>query len=77
VLFEGLPGDLVAMALDLEGIGVSTGSACASGAHETSAVLKAMGLTGTPVRFSLGPDTTVDDALGVVPRVIGKLRASL
>ena len=56
VLF-GVPGDMIVTALDLLGIQASTGSACSSGAAQTSHVLTAMGIEGTPVRFSLGPTT--------------------
>ncbi len=53
-----VPGDLVVIGLDLLGISASTGSACSSGSPGSSAVLRAMGQSGIPVRFSLGPDTT-------------------
>ena len=76
VLFD-VPGDLVVMALDLAGIGASTGSACSSGAHEPSFVLAAMGLEGVPVRFSLGWDTDVGAAIDVLPGILEKVRASL
>ena len=52
-----VPGDLIVMALDMRGIQVSTGSACSSGAHKQSHVLKAMGYSGAPVRFSWGYHT--------------------
>lgn len=68
------PGDLVAAALDLEGVAVSNGSACGSGAAATSAVLAAMGLRGVPVRFSLGADTVVDEVPDVLARVLARCR---
>ncbi|NOY26075.1 MAG: aminotransferase class V-fold PLP-dependent enzyme, partial [Oligoflexia bacterium] len=68
------PGDLIVMALDLEGIAASTGSACASGAATDSHVVRAMGLSGVPVRFSLGPMTQVDAAIQALERVLGRIR---
>ena len=47
------------MALDLRGVQVSTGSACSSGASKESHVIQAMGLHGTPVRFSIGRETNI------------------
>jgi cysteine desulfurase len=64
-----LPGELLVMALDLAGVAVSTGAACASGAAEPSATLRAMGLDGVPVRFSLGYDTDPGPAIAVLPAV--------
>lgn len=72
------PGDLLVIALDLEGVAVSTGAACASGASEESAVLLAMGRRGRPVRFSLGPDTTdsmVSAAIAALERVVERFAA--
>jgi cysteine desulfurase len=72
------------VALGYEGICVSGGSSCASGALEPSHVLAAMGvdrgLAVGAVRFSLGYDTTgedVDRALAVVPRVAASLRRAV
>ncbi len=68
-------GDLV-MALDLEGVAVSVGSACASGSPEPSHVLRAMGFPGSAVRFSLGPSTTdveVDATAAAVARVLARV----
>lgn len=70
------PGELVVAALDLEGVACSTGSACASGAAEPSHVLRAMGLTGVPVRFSLGPDSDVDPVIAALARVAPRLEAA-
>jgi cysteine desulfurase len=79
VSFRGLRGDALADALDLEGIAVSTGSACHAGKH--SHVLQAMGLGPEwlhgAVRFSLGRGTTaaeVDRVLEVVPGLVARLR---
>jgi cysteine desulfurase len=66
--------------LDMEGICVSSGSACASGSHEPSHVLRAMGLpveNAATIRVSLSRFTTADevDALSeALPRVVAKLR---
>ena len=68
--------------LDLEGICVSTGSACSMANLEPSHVLLAMGLTPEQshgsLRLSLGKWTTgeeIDRVLEVLPRVVAKLRA--
>jgi cysteine desulfurase len=79
VSFRYLRGDALATALDLEGIAVSTGSACHAGKH--SHVLQAMGLTPDwihgAIRFSLGRETTAEEiqrVLAVVPRLVARLR---
>ncbi len=68
--FEGADGEAMLIALDLAGICVSSGAACASGSLTPSHVLTAMGLTGTQaqasLRFSLGRSTTDDDVSQVV-----------
>jgi cysteine desulfurase len=79
--FERVEAESLLIALDLEGIAVSTGSACSSGALEPSHVLKAMGLpshrTQNSLRFSLGmfsTDAEVDRVIDVLPRLVEKLR---
>jgi cysteine desulfurase len=68
------------VSLDLEGIAVSSGSACQSGSVEPSHVLTAMGQTGpdsASIRISLGRTTTEAEITQVIeqlPRVIGRLR---
>jgi cysteine desulfurase len=81
IWFDHLEGEALVIALDLRGLAVSGGSACASGASEPSHVLTAMGLTPArgraSLRFSLTKDTTEDDidfALDVVPAAVGRLR---
>jgi cysteine desulfurase len=79
--FEGLEGEAAVIALDLEGVAISTGSACASGSLEPSHVLMAMGLRPEVVqgslRFSLGYHSTeeeVDRAIQLLEAVIQRLR---
>jgi cysteine desulfurase len=79
--FDGIEAESLLIALDLEGVAVSTGSACSSGSLEPSHVLRAMGLpharARNSLRFSLGPSTTaaeVDFVLSVLPRLTAKLR---
>jgi cysteine desulfurase len=79
--FDGIEAESLLIALDLDGIAVSTGSACSSGTLEPSHVLKAMGLplhdTQNALRLSLGRHTTADDVgrvLDVVPGLVERLR---
>jgi cysteine desulfurase len=79
--FDHLEGEALVIALDLKGLAVSGGSACASGATEPSHVLTAMGLTAAraraSLRFSLTKQTTADDiafALDLVPAAVSRLR---
>jgi len=81
ISFDRVEAESLLIALDLEGIAVSTGSACSSGTLEPSHVLKAMGLpvhrTQNSIRFSLGAANTeaeVDRVVGVLPVVVDKLR---
>jgi len=79
--FDGLEGEAAVIALDLEGIAISTGSACASGSLEPSHVLNAMGLRPEVVqgslRFSLcyhNTEQEIDKALQKLESVIQRLR---
>lgn len=82
VSFENVEGESLILRLDMEGICVSTGSACTSGSMEPSHVLAALGLPprlaqGT-VRFSLGRDTNaaeIDAVIATLPKVIQQMRA--
>ena len=79
--FEAVEGESLILRLDMEGICVSTGSACTSGSMEPSHVLAALGLPprlaqGT-VRFSLGRNTTeaeIDEVIAKLPKVIQQMR---
>jgi len=82
VSFDRVEAESLLIALDLEGVAVSTGSACSSGTLEPSHVLKAMGFpphrTQNSIRFSLGTDNTeadIDRVIAVLPRVVEKLRS--
>jgi len=81
ISFDRVEAESLLIALDLEGIAVSTGSACSSGTLEPSHVLRAMGLpahrTQNSLRFSLGLFSTeeeVDRVIEVLPRLVEKLR---
>jgi cysteine desulfurase len=74
VAFPGLDRQTLVMALDLEGLACSSGSACASGSSEPSAVHVAMGLPEAvrkgAVRFSFGPCHSFADADAAVDRIL-------
>ena len=81
VSFEGADAESLLMALDLLGVAVSTGAACAAGAVEPSHVLRGMGLPLERVqgslRFSLGRGTTsaeVERAAAVVAEALDRQR---
>jgi cysteine desulfurase len=82
VSFEGIEAESLLMALDLAGVAVSTGAACAAGAVEPSHVLRAMGLplerVQGSVRFSLGRGTReehVDRAAELVSAAVARQRS--
>ena len=70
------PGDLLVAALDLQGVFASTGSACSSGSSQRSHVLDAMGLDGTPVRFSFGPESKAQPAIDALVKVLEQLEGA-
>ena len=81
VSFPGCDGETLLMALDLEGVGASSGSACMVGSIQASHVLMAMGVTDetarSTVRFSLGRKTSdeeIDVALLALSRVLERQR---
>lgn len=81
ISFRFIEGEGVLISLDLQGIAVSTGSACSSGTLEPSPVIRALGrndeLARGSIRFSFGKDNTerdVDYVLEVLPCVVERLR---
>ncbi len=81
VSFPGAEGEAILLYLDLEGIAVSTGSACATGSLEASYVLLELGLgpelAHSSIRFSLGAYNTqedVDFVMEKLPPIIKKIR---
>jgi cysteine desulfurase len=81
IVFPGVEGEALLIALDFRGLACSTGAACSSGAVEPSHVLTAIGLPAdearASLRFSLGRHTTpadIDFALNVVPAAVAQLR---
>jgi cysteine desulfurase len=79
--FEGVDGESLLISLDLKGVAVSTGSACASGSLEPSHVLQALGLGREEVRgslrISLSAYTTrdeIDYAVSVLRETVQRLR---
>ncbi len=79
--FLGVEGESILISLDLEGIAVSTGSACASKDLKTSHVLLAMGIkqevAHNSIRFTLGKGTTeaeIKKVINVLPPIVERLR---
>lgn len=84
VIVRDAEGESIALALDLEGIACSTGSACTTGSREVSHVLSAMGYPEDEargaLRLSVGRTTTeaeIDEARVAIPAVIERTRAAL
>ena len=81
ISFRFIEGEGLLINLDMQGVAVSTGSACSSGSLEPSPVIRALGrddeLARGSIRFSLGKDTTdedIDYVLEVLPRAVENLR---
>ncbi len=81
ISFDRVEAESLLIALDLEGIAVSTGSACSSGTLQPSHVLRAMGYSShraqNSIRFSLGTRNTaaeIDRVIDVLPNLVDKLR---
>jgi cysteine desulfurase len=80
-VFDDLRGETLVQALDLEGVAVSAGSACASGSTVLSPLVRALAPDhpGGGVRISLGPRTTaadIDGFLAALARVLPVARAA-
>jgi cysteine desulfurase len=83
VSFAHTAGELLLQALDLEGVAVSSGAACASGSIEPSRVLLAMGLgpdqaRGT-LRLSVGhglDEGAIDRVIDLLPGLVARVRAA-
>lgn len=80
-IFKGVEGESILLMLDMEGIAISTGSACAAGSLKPSHVLLAMGvkqeLAHGSIRITLGKGNTqkdVDEFIEVLKKVIKRLR---
>jgi cysteine desulfurase len=81
ISFRFIEGEGLLIHLDMQGVAVSTGSACSSGTLEPSPVIRALGrgeeLARGAIRFSFGKDNTeedVDYALGALQRAVESLR---
>ena len=81
ISFRFIEGEGLLINLDLQGVAVSTGSACSSGTLEPSPVIRALGrneeLARGSIRFSFGKDNTeadVDYVLDVLQRAVANLR---
>ena len=83
VSFAGLSSETILMALDLEGVCASSGSACMVGSVVASHVLLGMGLpaprASSAVRFSLGHETTADEierAADIISRSVKRVSSA-
>lgn len=81
ISFPGVSGESLLMALDQQGVAVSTGAACSTGSIEASPVLQAMGVSeavlNSAIRFSVGQFNTLEEishVLDILPRLVDKLR---
>ena len=82
ISFDRVEAESLLIALDLEGVAVSTGSACSSGTLEPSHVLRPWDFpahrTQNSIRFSLGAantDAEVDRVIAMLPGIVEKLRS--
>src|SRR5437879_10583967 len=81
ISFRFIEGEGLLIHLDMQGVAVSTGSACSSGTLEPSPVIRALGrdeeLARGAIRFSFGKDNTDDDvdyALAALTGAVESLR---
>jgi cysteine desulfurase len=78
LLLDGVAPEALSLALDAAGLAASSGAACGAGATKASPVLEACGLTGTPLRLSLGWTTTeaeVDGAIEELTELLPRVQA--
>lgn len=78
---DGVEGEALLAALDLDGVEISSGSACSAGSVLPSPVLLAIGLDSEQarqgLRFSLGPETTdadIERVVTLLPRLVDRIR---
>ncbi len=81
VEFEGVAGEVLVQALDLEGVAVSAGAACHSGSIDPSKVLTAMGRSPEEARASLRlsvghglDEAAIDEAVALFARLVPRVR---
>ena len=78
IQFKGIHSETLMVALDLQGLGVSRGSACASGAQKPSHVLQAMkisdDLINSHLRFSFGWSTNSGDGVKAANIVLSSIQ---
>jgi cysteine desulfurase len=79
--FPGVQGETLLLALDMEGIAASAGSACTAGKSEPSHVLEAIGASEeqmrSSVRFTVGRDTTaeeIDESIDIITASVERIR---
>jgi len=81
ISFRAIEGEGLLINLDMQGVAVSTGSACSSGSLEPSPVIRALGrddeLARGAIRFSFGKENTAEDVdrvLEILPKAVENLR---
>ncbi len=81
ITFTGVDGESLATKLDLNGVAVSTGSACSTNSISVSHVISAIGLTNdearSTIRFSLGKNNNyeeIDKATAIITKCVNELR---
>ena len=81
ISFPGVEGEALLINLDMQGVAVSTGSACSSGSLEPSPVIRALGADDararSAIRFSFGKQNTAEEVgriLEVLPDAVERLR---
>jgi cysteine desulfurase NifS len=81
ISFRYIEGEGLLINLDMQGVAVSTGSACSSGSLEPSPIIRALGrndeLARGAVRFSFGKENTAEDVeylLEILPKAVENLR---